>query len=445
MAYGINEFPNASYYGDDLRELIRKYNELLDIYHNLEKEIQETIEFVNNFEEHADELIREQIAATMSLYLQRLLAVEEQIKRLEEEINKDDGLSGKIEALQKATQDLQLQINNLSHAIESRILSLYELMHQYKHDISDYVDSQTKLLEQYIVDNVTRLDRLDVINPITGVFEGIQKVLDEMADIITRSYGLTAQQYDQLKLTARVYDGYRVTAYDYSTKGYFELYLKLTFDLMRSPFTGKIERFETIINRLAELHKCALTAAEYDGRLLTAQAYDDMEIPAYFYDWLGFKTVRQITAANYDALKMIADKYDNKKITAELYSKGMKALLDDLDITGTCGDYQVLAAQMTLMAAELDKMKKEVESVKPVKVTAGSTYVGICPIGQTTSKTFIQEIEDSSVVSIQAGRKVFPVMIVVEPHIGVTVQWPEGSTDTEPIAFNITVNTKKED
>lgn len=435
MPYMDYEFPHSNLYNADLRELVSLYKQLLDIYNGLQKEIQDTIDFVNNFEEHADELIREQIAETMSLYLQRLLRVEELVAQLEEEINKDDGILGMVQGLQADVRDLQLQINNLQHMLNDKIFKLEELMHKYKYEISDYVDSQTALLEQYIKEQVTKVDRLDVINPLTGLFEPIQKVLDEMADVITRSYGLTAQQYDSLKLTARVYDGYLITAYDYTTKGYFELWLKLTYDLMRSPFTGKVERFETVIYRLADLHKCGMTAQEYDNRKFTAEQYDSFEVTAYIYDWLGYAVVRKITAGLYDSLLLTATAYDSKQIVAREYDRWAYPLFDNL-LSGClskapCGDYQILAQQIADLATKVSRV---------TSARAGTTFVMETPQGETVTRLTTPNVYDDSFVEIESEKK--PIMIVVQPHEYVEVTWDDMATANAPLAFNVTIQNK---
>ena len=45
-----------------------------------------------------------------------------------------------------------------------------------------------------------------------------------------------------------------------------------------------------VINQLANLHRNALTASEYDVKGLSADRYDSLGVSAYEYDWNG-KTV----------------------------------------------------------------------------------------------------------------------------------------------------------
>ena len=432
MPFMNYEFPNSNYYDTDLRELVHLYKELKGIYESLEKEIQDTIDFVNNFEQHADELIDERIKVALSLYLQRLMRLEEKVKELEEKLNQDDGVLGMIESLKTAVADLQRQINDTNHLLAAEIQTVRELLHQYKYEIDSYVDSKVSLLEQYIKDTVTKVDRLDVISPITGLFEPIQKVLDEMYNILVRSFALTAQQYDSLRLTAKQYDLYGITAYEYDTHSYFELYFKLTTNLMLSPFSGKMEKIEDVVNDLTNLHKCALTAQEYDDRQISAGDYDGMEITAFVYDWWGFIVVRKITAGLYDALRLEAQVYDNKLITAKEYDRWAGSLYD-LTLSGcnttSCGDYQLLAQQIADMTSRVNAV---------ASARKGTTYVLEVEQGETEAFFQTPNVYEDTLVRIESTVK--PSMIMVLPHEGVKTKWPESATRYGNLSYNVSLD-----
>ena len=89
--------------------------------------------------------------------------------------------------------------------------------------------------------------------------------------------GLTASEYDALELTATQYD----------TIGYRLLYKDPTYYMM-DPFTGEFVPVQKVIYSLAELHRNALTATEYDALELDADTYDAKELTAYDYDWNGY-------------------------------------------------------------------------------------------------------------------------------------------------------------
>lgn len=443
----FDQFPYTNFHELNLSWLLNEMKSLKGIYENMKKEIQDVIDFVNNFESHADELIDERIQVQLSLYNQRLSALEKELQILWDEINKDDGVFGMIEELRQDLQGLSDRVASIKHTLTAKIQEVYQLMHEYKYAMDAYVDSKTELLKEYIIENVTHVDRLSVINPITALFEPIQNVLDAMYDVIARSYGLTAEQYENIRLTAKQFDDYRITAYDYDTKSYFEVYFKLTSNLMLSPFTGKVEKIETVVNYLANLHKCALTAVEYDNLQLTAQMYDAFRLTAWVYDWFGKKVARYVTAADYDKLLLTAQEYDDKLIAAAEYDRGMISLVSTA-INGcsdsSCSDYNILAGQITELSARVGELSETVNSIKPVVVSAGTTYVGYCGVGEVSAYVNIPSLQDDAIVSIMAGRDVLPTKIEVEPHRGVNVFWTSETTKNEPLSFNVSVQNKKE-
>lgn len=433
----FDSYPYSNLHSLNLKWIVNDMLKLNNAYDGLKKEIQETIDYINNFESHADELINERIDIALSYYTQKLNQLNNQLQDLENLVNNE--LFNEIESIKSDLTQIKADITNFEFNVNQKLTELEELMHEYKHSIDKILDGKTQELEQYIIEKVTKLDRLDVINPLTGIYENIQKVLDEMAAVITKSYGITAEQYDSLDITAFKYDSYLMTAEEYSTRGYFSLYLTLTLSLMRSPFTGQITSIEDVVTKLSELHKCALSAAEYDSLNITAEEYDYMDITAFAYDWFGFKIVRLITAIAYDGLELTAYNYDAKKITAEMYSKGMKALLDTelKPCINSCGNYFLLANQITAMQAEIDKLKKE-----PITMQSGTTYCGVCNIGETINSLTIPEIQSDDIVTINTDRSVKPLKVEIKPSIGVIITWSGFDTLNEPLSYTVNVSNK---
>lgn len=440
----FDRFPYSNIQELNLDWLLSEMMKLNKIYEDLQKEIQDTIDFVNNFEKHADELIDERIKISLSLYEQKLKTLEIEVQKIWDEINKDDGVFGMIQDLQEQIDTIKLSITNLQHTIESELFEIRDTLHKYKYSMEKYVDGKVSYLENYIVEKVTKIDRLDVVNPINGLFQNIQQVIDEMYSIISKTYGITAEQYDSLQLTAREYDAQRITAYDYDTKGYFILYFKVQTGTVISPFTGIIDSYQNVINNLANLHKCALTAQEYDNRLITAEEYDNMKITAWVYDWFGFNAVQKITAGFYDNLKLTAKEYDDKNITAGDYDRSAVALLDTTlkSCKNMCGDYVILGNQITLMSSEIDDLKKELESYKPIKHTAGCGFVGQLNVGETETFITIPSLKENDIVMISSNRFAIPIEIDAQPSRGVKLAFDSSVTENEPLSFNVNVQNK---
>ena len=58
-----------------------------------------------------------------------------------------------------------------------------------------------------------------MINPITGVYEDVRNVVDDIVSYFHTQDSLTATEYDTLALDADYYDNKQITAYDYDFNG----------------------------------------------------------------------------------------------------------------------------------------------------------------------------------------------------------------------------------
>ena len=99
-------------------------------------------------------------------------------------------------------------------------------------DLTVYVDNQDVYynnLQTTYADNVLVqaknytdnkvLDYTMMINPITGVYEDVRNVVDDIVSYFHTQNSLTAGEYDALELTADDYDNYEISAYDYDFNG----------------------------------------------------------------------------------------------------------------------------------------------------------------------------------------------------------------------------------
>lgn len=151
------------------------------------------------------------------------------------------------------------QINQMiSAAIASNNTVLYEYLNnlkiQIKNDYEAYCNDQITALKNYtdnkLADQKVYLDNQDVyyhnldtayadnvliqakeytdnqvldytmmINPITGDYEDVRDVVDDIVSYFHTGDALTAAEYDALELTAEDYDNYEINAYDYDFNG----------------------------------------------------------------------------------------------------------------------------------------------------------------------------------------------------------------------------------
>lgn len=63
------------------------------------------------------------------------------------------------------------------------------------------------------------VDYIYMISPITGEYEDVRTVINEMIDYFHSDNSLTAAEYDALDLTAAAYDAYDLSAFDYDFNG----------------------------------------------------------------------------------------------------------------------------------------------------------------------------------------------------------------------------------
>lgn len=139
---------------------------------------------------------------------------------------------------------IQAMIDN---AIANNNIELYNSMVSLKAEITNeyksYVTSQINTLTIYIdnqdiyYDNKAQnyastaladakaytdasvLDYTMMVNPITGEYEDVRNVVDDVVSFFHTGNSLTAGEYDGLELTAADYDAYNISAYDYDFNG----------------------------------------------------------------------------------------------------------------------------------------------------------------------------------------------------------------------------------
>lgn len=179
--------------------------------------------------------------------------------------------------------DTQNQINQLRNDINSAIIQLDGRMDANNQNIRNYVEFR---LDQFIQDFPSIYD-LPVYNPVQGVVTNINTALKDLYDLNRAVGALTAGEYDSLGISAGDYDALGLTAFQYDTAARFLLGFPDVRYFMVDPFTGLYELIGKVVQKLANLHKNALTASAYDAKLLDATSYDALNLSAYDYDWNG--------------------------------------------------------------------------------------------------------------------------------------------------------------
>lgn len=186
MAYF--EFPHTREYDGDLGWIIKNLTEVAKVTKYLEEEFAKIVVLT---QEQIQAMIDDSIATNNLVIAQELINLKNQIT-LE--------YQGYVTA----------QINALTVYIDNQDIHYDGLAKGYANTAENaakaYTDSQV-------------LSYTMMINPITGVYEDVRNVVDDIVAYFHTQDSLTASEYDALDLTASYYDGKQLNAYDYDFNG----------------------------------------------------------------------------------------------------------------------------------------------------------------------------------------------------------------------------------
>ena len=184
----INQFPYSDFHELNLDWLINKTKELETTTAYLTEEFSK-IHILT--EEYIQSMINSAIAANNLILAQQLIDLKAQITT---------EYKGYVTA----------QINSLTVYIDNQDVYYDGLAQNYAatalSDAKNYVDAEV-------------LDYTMMVNPITGVYEDVRNVVNDIVTYFHMNDALTAAEYDALDLTASAYDAYDITAYDYDFSG----------------------------------------------------------------------------------------------------------------------------------------------------------------------------------------------------------------------------------
>ncbi len=284
--------------------------------------LNEVIERLNDFTSDYEGYVQEQLKP----FTNRLTVMEERLDTVEAAVD------AKIALLEN---DVATAIRDNQSYVNSAVTDLREYVDKTDKDLRTYVDTNIakisvnvdvkldtaiKQMETYVTGEISKqlsiifayiddhnddikiwvtatLDKflqdlpkndIVVINPITGVVDTLQNTLNAIANACKWN-SLNCNEWDALQLTVDEFDAKAMTAYtiDWSSR---EKLLPHKWAYMYSPFSGEWVTIESVVNQLADFHKTepsdgAITAGDYDKAQLTAQAFDDLSMTAYMYDW----------------------------------------------------------------------------------------------------------------------------------------------------------------
>lgn len=277
------EFPHTRTYDSDLGWLIKEVEKLSTAEDEYKKYVTEWIE---QHEKDYAEL------------LTRVNTLQSEMQNFENEINQRfETLESELEQyIYQQVQQALAQIIVELGAIEAEILDLRSDVTLELLEIRGLIDAKDTLTREWVearlqqfINELPDLENVIVWNPIKGKETTINQALSDLYSI-SRTDGLTAEEYDSMELEAGDYDSLDLTAWEYdtyakATLGRWGIY-KNPLYYMCSPFSGEYVPITTVINQLASFHMDeAITAGAYDAKEITAGDYDALDLTAYNYDF----------------------------------------------------------------------------------------------------------------------------------------------------------------
>lgn len=186
MAYF--EFPNTRNYDGDLGWVVKKLKETADLTAYLNEEFSKIVILT---QQQIQGMIDASIAANNIYLTQQLEAL-------------------KVQITNEYKTYCDNQINSLKIYVDNQDL-YYDSLAQ------GYADTALANAKTYTDDQV--LNYTLMINPITGEYEDVRNVVDDIITYFHSQDALTASEYDTLAMTADDYDLKELTAIDYDFNG----------------------------------------------------------------------------------------------------------------------------------------------------------------------------------------------------------------------------------
>lgn len=186
MAYF--EFPHTRTYEGDLGYIIKKLNE---ISKDTDYLMEEFAKIVVLTEQQIQKMIDDSIAANNVILAQQLQELHDQLT-----IEYKGYVTAQVNALTVYIDNQDTYYDGLAQGYANTALT----------ESKAYTDSQV-------------LNYNMMINPITGEYEDVRNVVEDIITYFHSNDSLTAIEYDTLAMTASDYDLKDLTAYDYDFNG----------------------------------------------------------------------------------------------------------------------------------------------------------------------------------------------------------------------------------
>lgn len=184
----INQFPYSDFHELNLDWVIKQTKESMDNIKALQEQMAQIVVVT---EEHIQAMIDASIEANNQVITTRLITLKNEITAEYQAY-----VRNQIEQLTLYVDNQDSYYNNLAEGYATNALN----------DAKAYTDAQV-------------IDYTMMINPITGNYDDVRDVVDDIVEYFHTGDSLTAAEYDGFNLDAETYDLKEIKAYDYDFNG----------------------------------------------------------------------------------------------------------------------------------------------------------------------------------------------------------------------------------
>lgn len=297
MAYGAFEFPNASFYDSDLRELLAMYKKLVAEYDSILSTVEALNKKVDNLYNYVDAQIAEAVKKALA-------EVNAKIKVINEKIVSINGiLAAQEEKINNLKQYTDTRFSEERNITDSTIEQTRKEIEADIHKLTVEFSAELFNLWEYVRELSFNLPPIH--NPVTGSYEAIPKTVNDIWNAL-RVHALTVARYSADALTVDEYKALMLTATEYAVKGRSIIEPPEAVNRLAGNWT-------TVNNAIASAGQVgavnSLSAAEYGALSLTVEEYAEKEWTVVYYAYhskdgvkesnLGKSTFVPVFAYNY--------------------------------------------------------------------------------------------------------------------------------------------------
>ena len=275
MAYGAFEFPNASFYDSDLRELLAMYKKLTAEYDSILATVEALNKKVEDLYNYVDAEIAEAVKKALAEVNAKIVVINEKIATIngilathEEKINNlkqytdtrfDEERNITDSTIEQTRKEIEAEIHKLTVDFSAELFNLWEYVRELSFTLPP------------------------IYNPVTGRYEAIPKAVEDIWNAL-RVHALTVARYSADALTVDEYKALMLTATEYAVKGRSIIEPPEAVNRLAGNWT-------TLNNAIASAGQVgtvsSLSVAEYAALDLSAEAYASENFSVNQYDFIG--------------------------------------------------------------------------------------------------------------------------------------------------------------